>query len=54
MYYISLHEQNKKWRLILHFKNYVKAFDYSDLESAIKNLKRAIEIRNKFPKGVKK
>ena len=49
MYKLSIHERpNKKWRLVIYFdgfKNHIKIVEYDDLDTAIKELKRAIEIR---------
>lgn len=48
MYKLSLHEKkNGVWRLIVHFAGpiHIKSIDYPDVDTAIKELKRAIEIR---------
>ena len=55
MYKVSLHERkNNKWRIVLSFdghKHSIKTIEYNDLDTAIKELKRAIEIREKAKKG---
>lgn len=48
MFKLSLQEKkNGVWRLIVHFAGpiHIKSIDYPNLETAIKELKRAIEIR---------
>lgn len=55
MYKISLHERkNNKWRLVLSFdgiKHSIKTVEYDSLDIAIKELKRAIEIREMTAEG---
>lgn len=49
MYKLTLSEtNNNSWRLTLRFQKFIKSIDYVDLEIAIKELKRAIEIRNNY------
>ncbi len=53
MFKLSLQEKkNGVWRLIVHFTGpiHIKSIDYPNLETAIKELKRAIEIRERGEK----
>ena len=54
MYKLSLHEKARGWRLILHFKEGTKSIDFPTLETALKNLNRAIEIREMSKKEMLK
>ena len=55
MYKVSLHERkNNKWRVVISIagsKHSFKTIEYDDLDIAIKELKRAVEIREKIQKG---
>jgi hypothetical protein len=55
MYRLSLEEQkNGQWYVLVWTQNSVKTIKYSNLELAIKELKRAVEIRQNSKKIAKK